>query len=118
MERTDRIAVELRKELGDIILNHVKDPRIPALVSVIDVDLSRDFSHAKVFVSLMGSEEERKNALEGLRSAAGFIRRELGQRIKIRLTPELHFELDNSIEHGVYISSLIDRTIRGNDNKQ
>jgi ribosome-binding factor A len=115
-DRTSRIAAEIKKELGDIILNHVKDPRIPALLSVVSVDLSRDFGHVKVYISLLGTDDEKKNALEGLRSASGFIRRELGQRIKIRVTPELHFELDNSIEHGIYISNLIDRTLRGNDN--
>ncbi|MDD4496374.1 MAG: 30S ribosome-binding factor RbfA [Eubacteriales bacterium] len=114
--RTNRIAAEIKKELGDIILNHVKDPRIPALLSVVAVDLSRDYSHVKVYISLMGTDEEKKNALEGIKSAAGFIRRELGQRIKIRVTPELHFELDNSIEYGIYMSNLIDRTLRGNDN--
>lgn len=116
MDRTSRIAAEIKKELGDIVLNHVKDPRIPALTSITGVELAKDQSHAKVFVSLLGNKEEKQNAIEGLKSASGFIRRELGQRIKIRLTPELHFELDDSIEHGIYISRLIDRTLKGNDN--
>ncbi len=117
MDRTSRIAAEIKKELGDIVLNHVKDPRIPALTSITSVNLARDQSHAKVYISLLGSEEEKRNALEGLKSASGFIRRELGQRIKIRLTPELNFELDDSIEHGIYISNLIDRTLKDNDDK-
>jgi len=112
VERTNRISEEMKREISDIIQNDLKDPRLPKLVSITQVDVTRDLRYAKVFASVLGSDEEKKNAIAGLKSAAGFIRREVGHRMQIRYTPELQFELDNSIEHGVYISKLIDETTK------
>ena len=112
-ERIDRISEEIKWEISNIIQNDLKDPRLPEFVSVLSVDTTRDLRYAKVYVSVYGNEEEKKKAMEGLKNAAGFIRREIGQRIKLRYTPELLFELDNSIEYGIYINKLINETIKG-----
>jgi ribosome-binding factor A len=100
-ERIYRISEEIKREISNIIQNDLKDPRLPEFVSVLSVDTTRDLRYAKVYVSVYGNEEEKKKAMEGLKNAAGFIRREIGQRIKLRYTPELLFELDNSIEYGI-----------------
>jgi ribosome-binding factor A len=111
-ERMDRISEEVRKELSSIIQNDIKDPRLPKIVSILNVAITKDMKFAKVYVSVLGNEEDKKNALAALKSAAGFVRRELGHRVKIRNTPELHFVIDSSIEHGMYITKLIDETIK------
>jgi ribosome-binding factor A len=111
MDRTDRISEEIKKEVSSLIQNGLKDPRLPKMISVTAVEVTRDLSYAKVFISVLGSDEEKANALKGLKSAAGFIRREVGHRLQLRYTPEMLFELDNSIERGVYISKLIDDTL-------
>ncbi|AGI39112.1 ribosome-binding factor A [Thermoclostridium stercorarium subsp. thermolacticum DSM 2910] len=108
MERTDRISVEIQKEVSDIIRNSIKDPRIPEMISVTRVEVTKDLRYAKVYISIYGSEEEKKNAMTALKGAAGFVRREIGQRIQLRYTPEIVFKEDNSIEQGLYISKLID----------
>ena len=107
-DRIVRISEEVKKEISNIIQNEIKDPRLPNLVSIIACEVSKDLSHAKVFISVLGNEEEKKNAIKALKSASGFIRRELGHRVKLRATPEIHFELDTSIEHGIYINKLLD----------
>jgi len=111
MDRTERISEEMKKEVSAIIQNELKDPRLPKMVSVTSAEVTKDLRYAKIYVSVMGSEEEKENALKGLKSASGFIRREIGQRLKLRYTPELIFHLDNSIERGVYISKLIEETL-------
>lgn len=115
-DRLLKIAEEIKKELSEIINFKLKDPRLPLMISIVAVKVAGDLKHAKVFVSVMGNEEEKKNAIIGLKSSAGFIRREIGQRIKIRAIPELHFELDNSIEHGAYITQLIRKTMNDQEN--
>lgn len=113
MDRTIRISEEMKKEISEIIHNDLKDPRLPQMISVISANVTKDLRYAKVFVSILGNEEEKKNALQGLKSAAGFIRREVGHRMQLRYTPEMLFELDESIEHGAYISKLINDTMKG-----
>lgn len=112
MDRIDRISEELKKEISSLIQNGLKDPRLPKMVSVTAAKATRDLRYAKVYVSVYGSDEEKESALEGLKSAAGYIRREVGSRLKLRYTPELLFELDNSIERGVYITKLINETVK------
>jgi len=114
-DRTSRISEEMRKEISSIIMNELKDPRMPSMVSVVSVNVTKDLRHAKVYISVLGSEEDKKNAQEGLKSAAGFIRREVGHRMQLRYTPEMHFEIDDSIEHGVYMTKLINETVKGDD---
>ncbi|HEX2944583.1 MAG TPA: 30S ribosome-binding factor RbfA [Clostridia bacterium] len=113
MDRTDRISEEMKKEISSIIRNELKDPRLPEMISITTAEVTRDLRYAKIYISVFGTEEEKKNALHGLKSAAGFIRREVGHRMQLRYTPELIFELDDSIERGVYITKLINDTIRG-----
>lgn len=106
MARIDKINEEVRRELANII-RELKDSRIPMMTSVVAVSVTNDLRYAKAYISVMGSEEEQKKAIEGLKSAAGFVRREIGRRVKLRATPEFIFELDHSIEHGAYIDSLL-----------
>jgi ribosome-binding factor A len=115
IDRSSRISEEIKKEISDIIRNELKDPRIPSMVSLTNVKVTRDMRHAKIYVSIFGSDEERNNAIKALKKAVGFIRREVGHRIKIRYTPEMEFLLDNSIEEGFYLTNLIDKTVKEDD---
>lgn len=107
VDRTSRISEEVRRELSEIVQNELKDPRLPRLTSITSVDVTKDLRYAKVFISVLGTDEEKKNAIKALKNAAGYIRREIGHRMQIRYTPEFHFELDTSIEHGIHMSQLI-----------
>ncbi len=113
MDRTNRISEEMKKEISAIIQSELKDPRLPKMISVTSAEVTRDLRYAKVFISVFGNEADKKNAIEGLKSAAGFIRREVGHRLQLRYSPELLFELDDSIERGVYITKLINDTVNG-----
>lgn len=105
--RQSRINEEVRRVLSEIIMIELKDPRISKLCSVVSAEVTPDLKFAKVFISVLGSEEEKKNTIAGLNSAAGFIRKELGSRIDLRNNPEIHFELDKSIEHGARIMDIL-----------
>jgi len=96
----------MRNELSQIIKRDLKDPRL-GFVTITDVELSNDMSHAKVFVSVYGSEEEKQSSMVALENAKGFIRSNLGQRVRLRIVPELVFKIDNSIERGTRILELI-----------
>ncbi|MDE7422280.1 MAG: 30S ribosome-binding factor RbfA [Lachnospiraceae bacterium] len=106
--KNTRINGEVQKELSKVISQEIKDPRIDPMTSVIDVEVSPDLKHAKVYISVYGNEEKKMATLEGLRSAAPFIRRHLASTINLRNTPELTFLMDESIEYGVNMSKLID----------
>lgn len=106
--RKTRINDEIQRELSTII-RELKDPRIPTLVSVLKVETTSDLATSKVFVSVFGSEDAQAKAMEGIQSAAGFVRKELAVRLNLRNTPELHFFRDDSIEHGSRMSQLIDQ---------
>lgn len=112
IERTSRISEEMKREISSIIQKEIKDPRMPEFVSITELKVTKDLRYAKVYISVYGSEEEKKNAINVLKNAAGFIRHEIGQRIQLRYTPELQFELDNSIEHGIYVNKLINETLK------
>lgn len=105
--RTQRVAEEMKKEISNIIINEIKDPRISGLITITSVDISDDLRHARVFVSIYGEKEEKMKTIEGLKNATGFIRREVGNRIRLRYTPEIVFKLDESIEHGINIAKLL-----------
>ena len=105
-KRTDRIAEELKKELSSVI-RELKDPRIPLMTSIVSVSVTNDLRYAKVFVSIMGTDEEKKDALKALQSAAGFIRRTVGGRVQLRCVPEFLFRLDTTIEYGAHINELL-----------
>lgn len=101
----------MKRELSQIIREEIKDPRLPEFVSVTGVQVTRDLKYAKIYVSVLGDEDKKQGAIAALTRASGFIRHEIGQRIKLRYTPELHFRLDESIEHGIQLSKLIDETM-------
>ena len=113
--RTERVNDAIRVELSDIIRRRVKDPRIGALTSVTEVITSADLKHARVFISGMGSEDEKSATLKSLKSAAGYLRTELSKRLTMRYTPELIFEQDDSIERGAHLLELIDQVCTEDD---
>lgn len=105
-KRAVRVGELLKEEISQIVLREMKDPRI-GFVSVTDVEVSGDLRHAKVFISVYGSEKEKEETLEGLQQAQGFVRKLVGERVKIHHTPEIIFRYDDSIENGVHISEII-----------
>ena len=107
-KRVRRLGELLKEEISKIIRREVKDPRI-GFVSLTDVEVSGDLRHAKVYVSVYGNEKEKKDTMKGLKKAQGLIRKLVGERITTYHTPEIIFRYDDSIEHGVYISKLIDK---------
>jgi len=113
-QRTRRIEEEIRKSISRIILEQVKDPRVNGLVSIIKVELSRDFKFAKTYVSVFGDTAEKENAMEGLVKASGYIRKELGTTLKIRHIPEIQFKLDSSIEYSIKVAEIIRGLSQGN----
>src|SRR5437870_11462132 len=105
--RVERINDLLRDELSELIGRELKDPRLAGLISITEVETTSDLRHARVFVSVFGSDEERESSLAALRNASGFLRREVAQRITLRHMPELEFRLDSSLEHGDRILRLL-----------
>ena len=106
--RQDRIAVEIQRILSNIVQNEMKDPRINSgKVSISRVEASPDVSFARVYFSLLGSEEERQEAFRILGKAKGFLRSELAHRLQVRHVPELDFRIDTAIEHGVKMAALL-----------
>ena len=99
MERTERIEEEIKKIAGTIIDRELKDPRLSGIISVTKVYVSRDLKYCKIFVSMLGTKDE-KEAMDALKSSAGYIRREIGNGIRMHSTPEVKFELDDSMEYG------------------
>ena len=105
--RIDRINEEARKEISSII-RELKDPRVTkGLCSVVAVDITKDLRWCKADVCVFGDENAQKDAIDGLKNAAGFVRKELAHRLGLRYTPEILFTLDNSIEHGAHINKLL-----------
>jgi len=109
--RVERLRELIKHEFGDILQRELKDPRI-GFVSVTDVEISNDYSHVNVYVSVLGDDAAKAAAIAGLESAKGFIRTELGRRIRLRHTPELHIAVDNSIERGSRIMELLEEVKR------
>ncbi|MDP4083077.1 MAG: 30S ribosome-binding factor RbfA [Bacillota bacterium] len=116
--RANRVGEQMKKELGDIIGRKIKDPRI-GFVTVTDVQVTGDLQQAKVFISVLGDDEQKENTLKGLAKAKGFIRTEIGHRIRLRKTPEIIFEFDESVDYGNRIESLLHQlhSEEKNDNK-
>lgn len=105
-QRSDRVKELLRQEISQIIREEIKDPRI-GFATVTDVEISQDLRHAKVFISIYGDEDNRNQTLKGLQSASGFIRGEVGKRIRMKHVPEILFRFDESIERGARIFELL-----------
>lgn len=104
--RAHRVGEQMKKELGDIIGRKIKDPRI-GFVTVTDVQVTGDLQQAKVYISVLGDDKTKEDTLKGLAKAKGFIRSEIGQRIRLRKTPEIVFEFDESIDYGNRIESIL-----------
>lgn len=104
--RTGRVGEQIKKELSVLIQSELKDPRI-GFVTVTGVDVTSDLSQAKVYLSVFGDEEKKNESLKGLEKANGFLRTELGKRIRLRHTPELIFKIDESIAYGSRIEKLL-----------
>ena len=111
--KNTRINGEVQKELAEIIRSGIKDPRISPLTSVVSVEVAPDLKTCKAWISVYGDENVEKDTLAGLKSAEGYIRRELARRINLRNTPEIRFIVDQSIAYGVRMSRLIDE-VNGN----
>lgn len=107
-----RVNAEVLRELSSIIREDIKDPRIGIMTSVVAVEVTPDLKFAKAYISVLGSEQEGKDTIEGLRSAEGYIRRQLAKRVNLRNTPEITFVLDQSIEYGVTMSRKIDEVTK------
>ena len=109
--RTRRIAEEIRKVVSTMLISGIKDPRITSMVSVTDVEVTNDLSYAYIYVSILGGDEE--STLKGLKSACGYIRKEVSRNVKLRHTPEIIFKVDESIKNGMYMSNLIKKVNEG-----
>ncbi len=103
-----RINSEVQREMSQIIREEIKDPRVHPMTSVMAVEVTPDLKFAKIYVSVLGSEEEKEKTMEGLKKSASFARGQLARRMNLRNTPELTFILDHSIEYGVAMSKRID----------
>jgi len=114
--RAERVAEQIRRELAEMIRLELKDPRV-SLVTLTDVEISPDYTHAKVFYTTLAGEEQRQAIERGLKHAAGFLRRELGRRVRIHHTPELHFVYDASVERGSHLSQLIDEAVKADEER-
>ena len=111
--RNERVRKTLMKEIADILQREIRDPRISGVVSIMDVEVSHDNSFAKVFYSVFGSDEQKEKTIEAMNQNVSKIRYEVGKRIRLRLTPELRFVYDDSIEKGSKINELINKISRG-----
>ena len=108
--RSGRVAEQIQRELAELVQLEVKDPRV-GLVTLTGVEVTSDYAHAKVYFTLLGEAEKIAQAQIGLERAAGFLRSQLAQRMKLRVMPQLHFIHDTSVEHGVRLSQLIDEAV-------
>ncbi|MFR4987342.1 MAG: 30S ribosome-binding factor RbfA [Lachnospirales bacterium] len=106
--RMIRINDEIKRELSEIVRSELKDPRIGVMTSVLKVETTNDLKYCKVYISVLGNDDQKKEVIEGLKNASGFIRKQVAMRINLRNTPQFKFELDNSLEYSIRISKLID----------
>ena len=114
--KNTRINGEVQKELSNIIRGGIKDPRIHPLTSVVAVEVAPDLKTCKAWISVFGDEKAQADTLEGLKSAEGYIRRQLAHTVNLRNTPQIRFILDQSIEYGVHMSKLIDDVVEDDSN--
>ena len=114
--KNTRINGEVLKELSNIIRSEIKDPRINPMTSVVAVEVAPDLKTCKAYISVLGDEKSQKDTITGLKSAEGYIRRQLARTVNLRNTPEIRFILDQSIEYGINMSKLIDE-VTEHDNK-
>lgn len=110
--RLERLNTDFAREIAEIIRTDLKDPRIGLIVSVLKTETSVDLKYCKVYVSILGSPAEQQETLDGLRNAAGFIRKRVAERVNPRQAPEIRFEFDSSMEYGFKMDKLIDDVIK------
>ena len=113
--KNTRINTEVQHELANLIRGGIKDPRIHPMTSVTAVEVAPDLKTCRAYISVLGDDEAKRNTLEGLKNAEGYIRRQLAKTINLRNTPEIRFILDESIEYGVAMSKLIDEVSKKED---
>jgi ribosome-binding factor A len=113
--RVGRVGEQIKKEISQIIQSELKDPRI-GFITVTGVDVTNDFSQAKVYLSVLGGDEQREETLKALGRSSGFIRSELGKRIRMRKIPDLLFKFDTSIDYGSKIQSILHQIQEGEPN--
>lgn len=107
--RNIRVAEAIKKEMSELLLKEIKDSRIRSnFVSITNVEVTNDLRHAKLFFSIMGNNNSKEEVMKGLNSAKGFIRSKISERINLRFAPEFHFKLDESLEKGAKMLTLID----------
>ena len=106
--RVSQIGEEIKRVISQLLRTKIKDPRISDMVSITEVRVTNDLSFAKVFVSVFGTEDEKNDTLEGLRNAEGFIKKEIGRNVKIRIMPKLIFELDDSVEESLRLEKILE----------
>ncbi|MDD3436648.1 MAG: 30S ribosome-binding factor RbfA [Candidatus Gastranaerophilales bacterium] len=111
--RNERVRKTLMKEIADILQREIRDTRISGVVSILDVEVSHDNSYAKVYYSVFGNEEQKEKIIEAMEQNTPKIRYEVGKRVRLRLTPELRFIYDDSIERGSKVTEIIDKISRG-----
>ena len=119
--RSERVNEQIRRELADLIRTALKDPRMAQqlkLVTLTDVEVTPDYAHAKVFYTSLSPEDQRPKVDQVLKSAAGFLRRELGRRVRIHHIPELHFHYGASVERGTQLAHLIDEAVKSDQNRE
>ncbi len=111
--RADRVAEAIREDVATWLASGVKDPRVIGLVTVTGVDVTSDLRHAKIFVSVMGTDSERRATLDGLASAKGHLRSRLAKALQLRVAPEIEFRYDHSVEHAARIETLLTQIKEG-----
>lgn len=123
-KRTARISSEVKKEISKILRDDLSDPRLSteSMVSITDVEVTNDLSYADVYVSVLGDQKSKDDAIEAFNQAKGYIKVLIGERMRLRSMPEFRFKLDESIERGAYINKLIEETIakdkKANENRE
>ena len=111
--RPEKVAHLMRREVADILENRLRDPRLTATVTVTDVQVTHDLSFARIYVTMLGDRDVRAGGMAALQHAAGFVRRELGDRLGLREVPEVRFEYDVSLDHGQRVEDLLRKIERG-----
>jgi len=114
-KRIGRISEEIKRVVSNTIRTELKDPRVSTMTSVTAVEVTRDLSYATIYLSILGNEDEQKNTLSAMSRASSFIRKEISSKLKLRHTPELIFKIDKSIEHGMYMTKLIEKIKKGDN---
>ncbi|MDX3772931.1 30S ribosome-binding factor RbfA [Chromatiaceae bacterium AAb-1] len=117
--RVDRLSQQMKKEMAVILQREIKDPRLHSMITVSDVEVSRDLSHAKVFVTFLGLEQDKvKENLKVLNEASGFVRSLIGKRIQARIVPQIRFEFDESLNEGIRLASLVESARREDEKRR